>query len=416
MKRNNLPNISYTLSHSLCTGCGICEGACPSHAIRMVARNGRFIPQINESLCKNSKGCHRCHDACAGLGIDLIRCAKSLFETEGTQYNKLIGRYLKCYRGYSEDALLREKAASGGMVSQFLIWLLENHKIDGAVVTRFNKDAPLKVESFIATTKEEILSAKGSKYSPVSLHEVVKAVKKAEGNRYVVVGLPCHIHGLRKLMSIDKRLGVKIIGLFSLFCSGSQTFHYTEYILKQCGGNVADLDYLAYREGFPSGMVAKGKKIRFFREYRKYNMPLKATFYPRRCLLCTDMFGELADINFGDIHVEKSIDAGVGISGIIVRNSKWQDELNEAFKAGVLKLKEISVEQILHKRAMAKVKKSRNASFVVMLRKLGLTVPIYDSDYEGKANIKVSLRYLIMRTKQFVGNHRILWFLLPKII
>lgn len=415
MKNHNLPNISYTLSHSLCTGCGICECTCPSHAIHMVVRKGRFIPQVDENLCKNSKGCHRCHDACAGLGIDLLNCAENLYDVEEIQYHKFVGRYLKCYIGYSEDALLREKAASGGMVSQFLIWLLENHKIDGVAVTRFNKDAPLKVESFIATTKEDILSAKGSKYSPVSLHEAVKAIKKAEGNRYVVVGLPCHIQGLRKLMNIDKRLSEKITGLFSLFCSGSQTFHYTEYILKQCGGNVAALDYLAYREGFPSGMVAKGKNFDLFREYKKYNMPLKATFYPRRCLLCTDMFGELADINFGDIHVDNPQEAGVGISGIIVRNSKWQDELSEAFNTGALNLKEISLEQILHKRAMAKVKKSRNASFIVMLRKLGVTVPVYDSDYEGKANIKVAFRYLIMRSKQFVGNHRILWFLLPKI-
>ena len=54
-------------------------------------------------------------------------------------------------------------------------------------------------------------------------------------------------------------------------------------------------------------------------------------------------------------------------------------------------------------------------SLVVLLRKLGFTVSIYDSDYEGKANIRLTLRYLIIRTKQFVGNHRILWFLLPKI-
>lgn len=136
----------------------------------------------------------------------------------------------------------------------------------------------LKVETIIASTKEDILSAKGSKYSPVSLYGVLKLLKKADGNRYVVVGLPCQVQGIRKLLDVDKKLSNKIIGVFSLFCSGSQTFNYTEYILKQCGGNVDNLEYLAYREGSPTGMVAKGKGFDFFKEYVRYNMPLKGTF------------------------------------------------------------------------------------------------------------------------------------------
>lgn len=191
-----LPNISYTVNHSLCTGCGICESACPSHAIHMTVKKGRFVPQVDTSLCKNDKGCHRCHDICPGLGINLVEQANKIYCD--TLHDNLIGNYLKCYTGFSTDIVLREQAASGGMVSQFLIWLLENHKIDGAVVTKFDKDAPLKVQTIVAKTKEEVLAAKGSKYSPVSLHNVVSAIKKSDGNRYVVVGLPCHIHGLKK--------------------------------------------------------------------------------------------------------------------------------------------------------------------------------------------------------------------------
>lgn len=41
--------------------------------------------------------------------------------------------------GYSEDFNIRNDSSSGGLVSRFLIWLLENHIIDGAVVTRFDK-------------------------------------------------------------------------------------------------------------------------------------------------------------------------------------------------------------------------------------------------------------------------------------
>lgn len=192
-----IPNITYTVKHDLCTGCGICENACPSNAIQMTIADGRFVPEVDAGRCINSKGCHRCMDACPGVGIDMQERARKLYDSSEAKEHELAGRYLQCYTGYSKDAEIRQQAASGGLVSQFLIWLLEKQLIDGAVVTQFDKSSPLKVSSYIATTRQEVIAAKGSKYAPVSLHGVLNAVKKAEGNRYVIVGLPCHVQGLR---------------------------------------------------------------------------------------------------------------------------------------------------------------------------------------------------------------------------
>ena len=75
MKKCN--NISYTVRNDLCTGCGVCVSACPNNAIQMTVKDGRFVPHITEDLCKNGKGCHRCYDTCAGIGIDL--CERSHF-------------------------------------------------------------------------------------------------------------------------------------------------------------------------------------------------------------------------------------------------------------------------------------------------------------------------------------------------
>ena len=60
------PNITYTVHHDLCTGCGICEGMCPSNAISFIVTEGTFRPVVNNSLCKNENGCHRCFDSCPG--------------------------------------------------------------------------------------------------------------------------------------------------------------------------------------------------------------------------------------------------------------------------------------------------------------------------------------------------------------
>lgn len=49
-------NISYTVENDLCLGCGICQDACPLHAIEVKAIKGTFSPIVNEEICANGKG------------------------------------------------------------------------------------------------------------------------------------------------------------------------------------------------------------------------------------------------------------------------------------------------------------------------------------------------------------------------
>ena len=201
------PNVSYTVRQDLCTGCGVCQGACPTGALTIKAtKSGEFRPIIDEKKCNNSKGCHRCYDSCPGVGVNLLYFAKENFKDEGVQEDKMVGRYLKCFTGYSNDEKIRYHSASGGMITQFLIWLLENNLIDGAVVTKFDNNNALMVSSYIATTRDEVIAARSSKYAPVTLNHAVQDIKNAPGTRYVVVGVPCHVQGFRKMMAMDKRL------------------------------------------------------------------------------------------------------------------------------------------------------------------------------------------------------------------
>lgn len=402
-------NISYTLKHDLCTGCGICSGACPSGAISTVICNGRFLPTVDESRCNNSKGCHRCYDACPGVGVELTKGVSFL---NGPYNAPLIGLFHSCYVGYSSDKDLRYHAASGGMVSQFLVWLLENKKIDGAIVSRFEKSNPLKVKSFIARTKEDVLAAKSSKYAPVSMHDAVKELKAAPEGKYVVVGLPCHIQGFRKLEAIDKKLASKVIGHFAIYCSASRTFNFTEYVMKERGIRIDDIDYLAYRDrGNQGGLVVQGKDIDYYQDYRKYCHPLKSIFNPRRCLLCIDHYGELSDISFGDINIAPYNEDKVGINSIIVRTPIWHALLKEAEDSGCIHLDEVESLEVNQSQPSAKMKKGRNMRFIYMLHKLGCVVPQYDihANYYGKSDV---LQYIMNRVQKFVGRHRSLWFLI----
>lgn len=247
-------NIKKTLDADLCTGCGICEGACPTGAISTIVIKGNFRPRIDADKCVN---CERCVKVCPGLGVNLIGLADK-YQSDASNYDKMVGRYEKCFTGHSNNNEIRFHSASGGMVSQFLIWLLENKKIDGAVVTEFDKESPLLVKTFIATTREDIISARSSKYAPVTLNRAAQDIKAAPGFRYVIVGLPCHIQGMRKLMDIDKKLREKVIGLFGIYCSCGRSFYLTEHVFKERGISKDKITYFQYRdEGCLGKMVVK---------------------------------------------------------------------------------------------------------------------------------------------------------------
>lgn len=411
----NLPNISYTTNNNLCIGCGLCENVCPTTSISLVQKQGISQPIVNEPSCNNLKGCHRCYDVCPGVGINIESCSSKLFNGAVINTNNQIGKYLTCYTGFSNSKANRLKAASGGLISEFLVWLIETKHIDGAIVTTFDNNSPFKSKTIIATSKDDILLSRGSKYAPVNFHGVVRALKDAGGSRYVLVGLPCHIHGFRKIADCNKVIREKVIGYFSLFCSGTQNFHYTEYILSKLDINIHKLQHLSYREGNPSGLVASDDKRNVFIDYKSYNAPLKSTFYPHRCLLCVDMFGELSDLSFGDIHVDNEQEAGDGISAIIARSEYWNNLLKDAEQSGAISLNDISVERLLYKRSMAYIKKKRNSSYVKLLKLVGKAYPIYDLEDCGKISFKIILNYIVIRIRGYIGLHKSFWFLLPKL-
>jgi len=410
-------NINKTVKNNLCTGCGVCQSACPHNAINIIISKGRFIPQIDNSKCKNDKGCHRCYDVCPGLGIDLRRIAKEQFIDSDTVSDKWIGRYLKCFVGHSNDYDIRYHSASGGTLSQLLIFLLEKGYIDGAVITAFDPQNELLVRSYIAQNREEVLRGKSSKYAPVSLHGMAQAIKQEAGSRYVIVGLPCHIQGFRKLELIDRKFREKIAGYFAIYCSSGRTFYLTEHVFKERNIKKENLKYFAYRdEGCLGSMVAlENNGHKTIERYQSYYHPLRSIFVPKRCLFCIDHYGELGDVCFGDIHVEPYIQDKIGINSLIVRKQKWIELLKQAEREGAVTLNEISAETLNSSQKMVYKKKGQNGEFINLNKILGRVVPVYDVDYLRRPNIKTLINYAHTRIQQFIGSHKKLWWLIKYI-
>jgi len=138
-----MDTITYVSSSGLCTGCGTCAGICPHEAIHMYRSNyeGRYLPKIEEQKCTY---CGLCVKSCPGYSVDFKKINSKIFGKQPE--DQQLGNYLRCYIGHSNDHDIRYNSSSGGIVSQLLIFALEKGIIDGALVARMKKDAPLETE------------------------------------------------------------------------------------------------------------------------------------------------------------------------------------------------------------------------------------------------------------------------------
>lgn len=129
---------------------------------------------------------------------------------------------------------IRYNSSSGGLITQLLIFALEECIIDGAQVTRMKNDNPLEPEPFIARTKEDIIGASTSKYCPVPANIALKEIiDSKKGEKFAVVGLPCHMHAIRKAEQINKKLSEKTVLHVGIFCGHSSNFLGTKLWLDK---------------------------------------------------------------------------------------------------------------------------------------------------------------------------------------
>jgi len=405
MKMENKNKISQVVKDNLCTGCGTCYAMCPKEAISMKIneRKGIYEPVIDESKCNN---CGICYEVCPGHAVDFEQLNLEIFGKEPEDI--LIGNYLNCYIGYSTDYDIRYNSSSGGLVTQLLIFALEEGIIDGALVTRMKKDKPLEPEPFIARTREEVIEASKTKYCPVPANVALRKVLEAnEKERFAVVGLPCHIHGVRKAEQINKILKERIVLHLGLFCLANISFLGTNFIFRQFNINTEDIDRISYRgNGWPGGMkvIFKDGGVRFLRTEEYYN-EFFASFKIYRCLLCHDHTNELADISFGDAWHEKDRD-NVGLSVVISRNDKAEKFLKTA-RNKAIKLKEIKVEEIKKSQDYMAFKKRDLNARITLMKFLGKKIPSYNIDLP-KSPINAYLNSICSYIDNFLINHNLL--------
>jgi coenzyme F420 hydrogenase subunit beta len=367
--------IGSVVKRKLCTGCGTCAGICPQEAIEMAvnSRKGCYEPRIDKRLCTH---CGLCRQACPGHSVDFDSLNDALFGD--VPEDIALGRYLGCYIGHAPDETVRHDCASGGLVSSLLIFALEEGLIDGALVTRMRGDNPLRPEPFVATTREEILSAAGSKYCPVAVGSALNEILPTRG-RFAVVGLPCHIQGIRKAEQQIPKLKERIRYRIAIACSLDYSFRGTEHILQTLGVRPNEVESLQYRgRGWPGSMSIRLKDgteqtlplADYFQQLTPYSL--------RRCTLCSDMLGELSDLTCGDAWIPDVMQKDKAGSSFVVSRTPGAEELLEAAASKeAVELSELGIKELLASQGNALFKKRKLKARMRLFQWAGRSVPTY---------------------------------------
>ena len=398
-------NIASFVKRNLCAGCGTCAGVCPQNAISMQIdrERGIYVPRINE-LCDN---CALCLKACPGYQVDFLHLNAEIFGRVPDDIQ--LGNWVNCYAGYSMQNDLRCAAASGGLITTLLLYAMDKGIINGALVTRMKKDKPLEPEPFIARTREEILSAAGSIYCPVPANVALKQIiDTGETERFAVVGLPCHIQGIRKLEKANPLLKDRIVLHLGIFCSHCDTFKSTDYLVKKYKVSKAAISSITYRgTGWPGYLKFEMKDKTTIRiPYGDYiHHHALRYFIPRFCLFCCDAVCQLSDLTFMDAWLpEIKARDKMGTSFMISRSTRGQELVEAALQKGIITLQTTDRGSIIRSQGNMQYPPIDSNIMRNIFNALGQNVPVYRIRImEGKLNNY--LRVMVVLFNYLIGAY-----------
>lgn len=408
--------IDEVVKNKLCTNCGTCISSCPVGAISYKQGENNFEIRVNKEKCKK---CGLCLKVCPGLGVDFENLNKDIFEKDKRiRHDSNLGYFRNCYLGYSRDENIRFQCSSGGATTSVLIYLLKNKIIDGALVTTMDSHKPLISKPFIAYSEREIMEARGSKYTPAVLNQCLKEIIKSKKKKFAVVGLPCHIHGIRKFQKINPILKKKIKICLGIMCGEGVNFSGTSFILKQLKLKPNEVKKFQYRgDGWPGNMTAvkkngQIKRVPFLQAFKTFTMGF---FTFERCFLCTDLTNELADISFGDAWIPRLMKSKNGINFIITRTQIGQKLLNKVRK--YISYKPVNSGLIIEsKKKRLFCKKESHKLLTIVAKFLRRGVPGYTETPKGKIKPLSAIVVIFYLNSFFSNKYSKLFLMIPLFI
>ncbi|AIJ05873.1 nitrite and sulphite reductase 4Fe-4S region [Methanocaldococcus bathoardescens] len=298
--------LNQIVDSGVCARCGTCTIVCPNNILTFDER-----PKLIDECLRKGHG--MCYDVCPRV-------------SSGKYQIKIREKFKELYYYGKSDI----EGQDGGVVTAFLKYLLENGKIDGAIVVG---DECWKPVSLVVQNAEDLLKAAKSKYAISTLDALRKAGEMGL-EKVAVVGLPCQINGLRKLQYFpylakhDGELGKngkpaklpKIEYLIGLFCTEKFRYDNMKEVLAKHGIDIEKVEKFDIKKG----------KLLVYINGEKKEIDLKEFEICPGCKMCRDFDASMADVSVG------CVGSPDGYSTVIIRTEKGEEIKNAVeLKEGV---------------------------------------------------------------------------------
>lgn len=367
------------IDKELCTGCGTCVGICPTSAIRIDDPYSYHPDFFDSEVCVN---CGLCISVCPALGYD-VYCKSA----EDQLFNRYIGYHRKLYSGHASDSNLRGIASAGGVATEILRYLIENDEVDKVCVVQNTDDLRSGLAyPEITDSVDAIIKARQSKYVQVPVGRLLKDIMGSD-ERFAIVGLPCHLAGLKRAEDRVPKLREKIVFKIGLFCGYAYTPNCIKGLLSCMGLNRNDVKrVVGWRMGGIPGSFTvllqdgRTEEISFVEEHC-----IDITFYSLlRCHMCVDWSCVYSDISLGDI-------GGWRRENLVIARTTMGERLLQAMnRAGKLQLQNLSLERAWRETGlpfMVNAKTVRSNLFIDYLARLGGATPEWNVQSHTKSPI-----------------------------
>lgn len=283
--------IQKVLKNDLCTGCGLCSSLFPS---KVVVNKGEYNrPVCSEKLNGDEQAIFK--TVCPGINQASIKTNSS---------HPIWGPIEQSYIGHSNDKEIRYLGSSGGIVTQTLLYALDYNIVDIVIQIGVDKHNPLENISKVSRSREDLLEATGSRYSPASpLEYFLQTLSDNPNKRIAFVGKPCDCVALRNLMSIDNEVKNAVKLIVSFFCAGTPSRLGVRRVAEALNYNVdMPVENFFFRgKGWPGKTTLVQNSTSKTMEYSRSWGEILGPTIQSRCKLCADGTGEVADIVSADV-------------------------------------------------------------------------------------------------------------------
>jgi len=305
----------------LCTSCGMCIGLCPY--IKSFKEKTTFIHQ-----CQVDDG--KCYNICPRGETDWFQMDQEIFGKQRTDY--VLGNYYQLLFARAKESDFSQKGQYSGLTSALVSYAISIGEIEGAVLSG---GEPGKMpEPTLATTREDVLAAAGSKYSAVpTLLSLNKAVEEGFKN-LGVVGRPCQVLAARKMqLRYNDRIdspGNKITLIIGLFCFWALSPEFYDFLAEKTkGANITSID-----------ITTEDLVVRTNVGELKLPVDTMRHFIRPTCQQCFDPTSEFADLSIGSTEFDP------GWNTLIVRTDKGRKLIEQSLKDGIIEVNTYPVERI----------------------------------------------------------------------